>query len=210
VPERLLRLRRRALLAVAFVAGTTATTQAQWIITPYAGINVAGDLETRRGGVGVSAGYFARWVGFEFDVERHGHFFEDAKIGNVSTYPMEHINTRATHIVANVVVPLEPRGATSWRPYGAAGFGLIRADFIYVTGPARPDVHQNDFAFNAGGGVIKSLNSRVGLRGDLRYSRAFADQDKPLSAGQIGDMNGVYRDYGFWQFTFGVTFGQRR
>jgi hypothetical protein len=58
--------------------------------------------------------------------------------------------------------------------------------------------------------VIKSLNSRVGLRGDLRYSRAFADQDKPLSAGQIGDMNGVYRDYGFWQFTFGVTFGQRR
>jgi hypothetical protein len=42
---------------------------------------------------------------------------------------------------------------------------------------------------------------------DLRYFRALADQDKVLPAGQIGDGEGVYRDYGFWRLTFGVTFG---
>jgi hypothetical protein len=188
-------------LAVAWIA---APAQAQWIVTPYVGVNVAGDLETRRGGAGVSAGYIGDWVGFEFDVERHGHFFKDAEIGNTGNSFTEDVNTRATRIMGNVLVPLHRTGATGWRLYGAAGFGLIRADFIHE-GPS-PEVHQNDFAFNAGGGVIKSLNSRLGLRADLRYFRAFADQNKSLPAGQIGDVNGVYKDYGFWQFTFGVTF----
>jgi len=53
---------------------------------------------------------------------------------------------------------------------------------------------------------MKSLVSPVALRADLRYFRAFADRDKPLTAGQIGDVNGVYRDHGFWQAGFGFTF----
>jgi opacity protein-like surface antigen len=181
-----------------------APAHAQWILTPYLGINVAGDLERRRGGVGVSAGYVGDWVGFEFDVERHGHFFKDAEIGNTAFTEAGDVNTRATRIMGNVIVPLHRGGPTRWRPYGAAGFGLIRADFLHE-GPD-PDVHQNDFAFNAGGGVIRSLNPRLGLRADLRYFRALADRNKSLPAGQIGDVNGVYRDYGFWQFTVGVTF----
>jgi opacity protein-like surface antigen len=168
-------------------------------------------------GAGVSAGYIGDWVGFEFDVERHGHFFKDAEIGNTGTALTEDVNTRATRIMGNVLVPLHRKSATGWRLYGAAGLGLVRADFIHLgqspdvvradssnEGPR--EIHQNDFAFNAGGGVIKSLNSRLGLRADLRYFRAFADQNKSLPAGQIGDVNGVYRDYGFWQVTFGVTF----
>ena len=63
------------------------------------------------------------------------------------------------------------------------------------------DIGQNDPAFNVGGGVIYSLNNRVGLRGDLRYFRAFVDEDKREG--------GYFKDYGFLRATFGVTFGSR-
>jgi len=44
-----------------------------------------------------------------------------------------------------------------------------------------------------------SPGSRVGLRADLRYFRALADEDKP---------DGVYfNDYGFWRAALGITFG---
>jgi hypothetical protein len=58
---------------------------------------------------------------------------------------------------------------------------------------------QNNFGFNLDGGVIVSLNRRMGLRGDLRYFRALVDenqQDSVLSKG-----------YDFLRVSFGVTFG---
>ena len=42
-----------------------------------------------------------------------------------------------------------------------------------------------------------SLNDRVGLRGDLRYFRAFVDESKREG--------GYFKDYGFVRATFGVT-----
>ena len=39
----------------------------------------------------------------------------------------------------------------------------------------------------------------AGLRGDLRYFRAFVDEEKRES--------GVLKDYAFWRATIGVTFG---
>jgi hypothetical protein len=197
---------RSILFGVLVAAGTAAPAQAQWVVTPYVGINVAGDVEKGRGGLGASAGYFGGWWALEFDVERHGHFFKDAEINNDKTFA-EDVNTRATRLMGNVVVPIRRDGPASWHPYAAAGFGLIRAGFLHIR---TPNVYQNHLAFNAGGGIIKSLNSSVGLRGDLRYFRASADENKPLPAGQRGDVNGVYRDYGFWQFTFGVTLGVPR
>jgi opacity protein-like surface antigen len=61
------------------------------------------------------------------------------------------------------------------------------------------DIRQNNFAFNVGGGVMYSLNDRVGLRGDLRYFRTLVDEGKREG--------GFFKDYGFWRATFGVTFG---
>lgn len=202
-----MRIRCGILVTVLAGAWTAAPAQAQsqWVVTPYLGINIAGDLEKRRGGLGASAGYLGDWLGFELDVERHFHFFKDSEIGNTGNVMAEDVNTRATSFMGNVVVPIRGKGAT-WRPYGAAGFGVIRALFDH-TAPNQSDVHQNHLAFNVGGGVMRSLSSRLGLRGDLRYFRAFADENKSLPAGQRGDVNGVYRDYGFWHFTFGVTFG---
>ena len=95
--------------------------------------------------------------------------------------------------MGNIVVPI--RSASKWRPYGTAGLGLIRG----WTNEAQIDRHQNNIGFNAGGGLMYSLGSRVGLRGDARYFHVLVDENK--------SDNVYFDDYGFWRVTLGVTFG---
>jgi len=94
--------------------------------------------------------------------------------------------------MGNVVVPIRIRAASKWRPYAAAGLGVIRA-WTNLENRA-----QNNLGFNVGGGMKYSLNTRVGLRGDVRYFRAMVDQNAPRGV--------VFKDYGFLRASFGVTF----
>jgi opacity protein-like surface antigen len=201
-------IRRGRLLFSVLVVGCSATPAVgQWMATGYLGTNVGG-VEKGKGGIGASVGFVPGRLGFELDVERHWHFFKDADIGNTGSQQVADIDTRATSLMASVIVPTGATRGARWGPYGVAGLGVIRASFKHP-GPTAT-VHQDDVAFNAGGGVAYSLSSLVGLRLDLRYFRALADQDKQLPAGQQGDRNGFYRDYGFWRVTVGVTFGFSR
>jgi hypothetical protein len=197
-----MRVGRGILLTVLVVAWTVAPAQAQWVVTPYLGINLAGDAEFRRGGPGVSAGYFGDRLGFEFDVQRYNHFFKDK---NVDLVPNNcapgvppscvDLDTDAWSFMGNVVAPIRSQ-ETTWRPYGTAGLGVIHA---WVEGPGdQYDVEQDNLALNVGGGVMYSVKGRVGLRGDLRYFRAFVDEEKREG--------GYFKDYGFLRATFGVTF----
>jgi opacity protein-like surface antigen len=191
------------LVVVSVVGWTAAPAQAQWVITPQLAGNVAGDVEFRRGGPGVSGGYLGRRLGFEFEFQRYQHFFKDSEIvpldpaappnctPAVGAMPCTDINTDAMGFMGNVMVPFHRREA-KWLPYATAGLGLIRA------WTNEKDRHQNDVGFNVGAGLIYSAGARVGLRGDLRYSRGFAD---PNARGGV-----YFKDYGFWRVTFGVAF----
>ena len=200
-----MRIRSWGLFTVLVVAWTAAPAQAQWVVSPYFGVNLAGDAEFRRGGPGGSVSYFGGWLGFEFDVERYYHFFKDENVDLVPNNCLANLvnptgcvdlNTDAWSFMGNVVVPIRSNGA-KWRPYGAAGLGMIHA---WIEGPGdQYGIGQNNPAFDVGGGVIYSLNNRVGLRGDLRYFRAFVDEDKREG--------GYLKDYGFLRATLGVTFG---
>lgn len=198
-------IRRGRLLFTVLLVGCTATpAMGQWMATGYLGTNFGG-VEKGKGGIGGSVGYVPGRLGFELDLERHWHFFKDADIGNTGTQQAVDIDTRATSLMVSAIVPIRAPRGRRWRPYCAAGLGVIRATFKHA-GPTA-SVHQDDVAFNAGGGVTYSLSSLVGLRLDLRYFLALADQDKALPAGQRGDGDGFYRDYGFLRVTVGVTFG---
>jgi hypothetical protein len=176
-------------------------------VTPYLGVNLAGDAEFRKGGPGGSVAYFGDNVGFEFDVERYNHFFKDKDVANLIPNdcgvgphgePCTDLNTDAIGFMGNVVVPMRVASAKNWRPFATAGLGVIRS---WVTDPSNTvvDTNQNNLALNFGGGVRYSLSNRVGLRGDARYFRAFVDE-------HAGD--GFYfKNYGFLRVAFGVTFG---
>ena len=205
-----MRVRGGIFLTVLFVAGTAAPARAQWVVTPYLGINLAGDGEFRRGGPGLTVGYIGDRRGFEFDFERYNHFFKDRDIANLipnncgvgpavglASELCTDANTDAMSFIANVVAPIRFKGAKNRRPCATAGFGVIRA---WVDDPSHQlvDTDQNNLGCNFGGAVMYSLNDRAALRGDLRYSRAFVDENRREG--------GYYKDYGFLRATVGVTF----
>ncbi len=195
---------RCVLLTVPVLAWAAAAVHAQWVITPQLGMNFAGDVEHGKGGPGGSVAYFHGRLGFELEFQRYQHFFKDSEILPLDPAAPPNcrpgvgpsctdIDTDAMGFMANVVVPIRIQAAPKWRPYGTAGLGLIRA------WTNERDRNQNDVGFNVGGGVMFSLSKRVGLRADLRFFLALADENEP---------DGVYfKDYGFWRATLGVTFG---
>jgi hypothetical protein len=203
--EAVTRVQSCLLFAVLFLGVAVAPAHAQWLATPYLGVNVAGDTEFRRGGPGVSFGNWQARFGFEFDVMRYNHFFKDVDVvprdpaapPNCTAQqqgPCADINTDAIGFMGNVVVPFRGGAAAKWQPYGTAGLGLIRA---WTNEQGR---HQNDLGFNAGGGVTYWLKGRLGLRGDLRYTRALVEKTGPAN-------NRIRAtDYGYWRTAFGVTF----
>jgi opacity protein-like surface antigen len=186
---------RRFLLTALVVTWTAAPGYAQWVATPYLGMNVSGDVEKRKGGPGGSISYFGGLVRFEFDFQRYQHFFEDDDVVNLVPDRRADFDTDAVSFMGNVVAPVHIQGATRWRPYGTAGLGVIRAWLDSTVDQF--DTDQNNLAFNVGGGVMYSLRKQVGLRGDLRYFRALVDEDKREGV--------LFRDYGFWRTTVGVT-----
>ena len=203
-----MKAREWTLGTVLAVASAAAPAQAEWVVTPSLGINLAGDAEFRRGGPGGSVGYWGGRLGFELDVQRYNHFFKDETVdlvpnnrrpGLAPGAPCIDLTTDAWGFMGNVVAPLRGRGA-KWRPYGTAGFGVVHA---WVEGPGdRYDVEQDDLALSVGGGVMYSLHGRLGLRGDLRYVHAFVDED--------AREGGYFKDYGFLRATVGVTFSVPR
>ena len=198
-----MRIRGGIPLAVLVVASTAARAQAQWVVTPYLGINIGGDAEFRRGGPGGSVGYFGGRLGFEVDFQRYYHFFKDENLApggcgaGPAGAPCTDLDTDAMGLMGNVLVPIRIERAKNWRPYATAGLGVIHAWF---DAPGdHSDTDQDNLAFNLGGGVMYSRNRRVGFRGDLRYTRALVDESQREG--------GYFKDYGYWRATLGVTFG---
>jgi opacity protein-like surface antigen len=173
--KRDVRLLRGILLTVLLVGWTAAPAQAQWMATPYLGVNFAGDVEKRKGGPGGSIGYFGNRLGFEFDFQLFKHFFKDADVADLVPSGVD-LDTDARSFMGNVVTLIRTPGATNLRPYGTAGIGVIRA--VFETSYDLADTDQNNVGFNVGGGILYSLNDRVSLRGDVRYMRALVDEDK--------------------------------
>ena len=174
----ILRVQRCILFTLTATAWTVAPAQAQWVGTPYLGINLAGDAEFRRGGPGVSVAWFGDRLGFEFDVERYNHFFKDKDpadlvAGNrgVGTAggPCTDLNTDAIGYMANAIVPIRIADAKNWRPYAAAGLGVIHPWSRIVRSPWPTSIRTTSASTSAAARRTH-YNKRVALRGDCDIS----------------------------------------
>jgi hypothetical protein len=187
-------------LIVALIAGLAPPANAQLVVSPHVNAKVAGDVETERGGAGVSAGYYLpAWrglgVGFELDAGWYGHFFRDEDVDNLVPDGVD-LNTDALILTSNLLMPVSIPRAPIWRPYATVGLGVIHAIFE-VPGHEEYDTSQDNLTLNAGVGVMHQLNRVLGLRADLRYYHAFVDE-------QAGK-GGYFEDYDFWDVSIGVT-----
>jgi len=194
---------RPVLLAIVLVGCVTADSAADWVITPYAGLNWAAaatfndaalsyDDEFKSSfNVGGEVDWINGPLAVGFDFGYLPEFFADRKADDDFEFGSSYVLT----MMANVAyTPFQIAGL---RPYGAGGFGVMKThitdEFELFT------VSSTNAAFNVGGGVQWPLGARYGIRGDARYFRTVQEKlpEREVDVA-IGSLS-------FWRFTGGVT-----
>jgi opacity protein-like surface antigen len=190
---RLLRYLSTILLALGLPA---AHASAQTTLTPFFGVTYGGDtLENRYVYGGLLS--FGETVGLDVDFGFAPNFFGDAD-------PFLEFQSKLniTTLMANLRIGGSPQGA-GISPFISGGVGLMRAS-ISTTGDLFDELSRNDFALNAGAGLVGYFSQHVGLRGDVRYFRSLADSGDD---GFIFDpRNFDLGDFDYWRATVGVSF----
>jgi opacity protein-like surface antigen len=198
----------RALLVVVVLGGGAVPASADWLFTPYLGLNFGGsanfgdvgDFEDNFEKKAVFGGSLA-WmgagaVGVEFDLGVSPNFFaittgdEDFDFGD----------SNLTTFMINAIVgaPLGGQTGPGVRPYVAGGVGLMRSHISPTI--IFDDLDSTDFGINLGGGITGFFSDNVGIRGDIRYFRSLQDNE-PDDNFDLG-----LSSFHFWRGTVGVTF----
>jgi opacity protein-like surface antigen len=190
-------------------AAAPATASADWLFTPFVGVNWGGaanfgdvgdfdDEFEKRGNFGASLAYMgAGAFGFEVDFGWAPNFFENTTgSGN-----FEFGDNNVTTLMGNLVVGVPIGGQTGpgLRPYASGGVGLIRSQVDDPEGFFN-NTSTNDFGFNVGGGITGFFTDNIGIRGDVRYFRSFQDNEPD------DEFDLSLSNFHFWRGTVGVTF----
>ena len=197
-----------ALALMVFVAAP-AKASADWLFTPYFGVNwggaagftdFAGDFEDefeRKMNFGAALSWMgAGALGFEVDFGYSPNFFQNT----TGDSDFEFGDSNVTTLMANLKVgaPFGGQSGGGIRPYASGGLGLIKsriddADDLF-------EVNSTDFGLNVGGGVAGFFSDNLGLQGDVRYFRSLQDNEPD---DEVDVALGSFR---FWRGTVGLVF----
>jgi hypothetical protein len=187
-------------LAVIVIVGTTLLSVprhagAQTFLNPFVGTTLTtptGAGGNSKAGFGIAFGGLGKILGGETEI---------------AYYP-EVLDNTANAIAKNKVITFS--GNTLIGPtigpvkvYGAVGLGdlylnVTSVQSIVVPNPA--SLSTNYFTINVGGGVIGFFSSHFGVRGDLRYYRAFGFKLTDLQS------TGLQLDkFDFWRANIGLA-----
>ncbi len=183
-------------LALVALFAVPMTASADWLFTPYIGVNKGGSTSTTSTptNFGASlAGMGAGIAGFELDFSYAPNFFGPSS----PTFGDNNLTTLMGNLM--IGVPVGGQHGPGIRPYGVVGVGLVRQRATSVE-QSVSNLSTNDFGFDVGGGVMGFFTDNIGARGDLRYIRNFSatstDVLTPITAGTLST----------WRFSAGVTF----
>ena len=191
-------VKKLAIMAALLLALSPATARADWLFTPNIGAGFGGNASGREHlTYGASIGWMgAGVIGWEADLAYTPEFFE----GDDDDIDAFDGDSNVTSIMGNLLVGIPIGGQTGGgvRPYFVGGAGLMQsrvedADQLF-------DIDNNDFGINVGGGVMGFMTDNVGFRGDIRYFRAFSEDEQ----NEAIDLD--LSDFDFWRGTVGVTF----
>lgn len=197
-------------LAFVISAAAPAKASADWLFTPFIGMNWGasvnfndefGDFDDefeKRVTYGASLAWMGAGIaGFEIDFGYSPNFFELTEGSDDFDYGDNNLTT----LMANLTLgaPIGGQSGIGLRPYASGGVGIIRTR---IDNPGDLfEVNSNNWGFNAGAGIAGFFSDNIGIRGDVRYFRAFddiEDEDDDLDI-RLGDLR-------FWRGTVGVTF----
>jgi hypothetical protein len=168
---------------------------AQGFISPFVGTTLTSPTSTgsaTKPGFGVSLGSLGGFLGGETEI---------------AYYP-EVIDNSANGLSKNKVLSfsggllLGPK-IGGVKPYVALGAGDLHLNVTKLASLAQPtpaSISNDYFTFNVGGGVAALISSHFGVRGDLRYFRAFGIKVEDLQGAGL-----ALDHFNFWRAAGGVV-----
>ena len=181
----------------ALVLGLFVSTPAaaQTTLTPFTGVTFGGDTTENRWVYGGVLG-FGSGTGVDIDFGYSPNFF-----GNDDPFGELDGKLNITTLMFNIRFGGgKPTGVS---PFVSGGAGLMRAS-VSSPGDLFDEISRNDFALNAGGGLVGYFNGHVGLRGEVRYFRSL--QGESGADGIIIDPRDFdLGDFSFWRGTVGLS-----
>ena len=199
-------VRTAALLMVAILTCSAERASADWLFTPYAGINwgstarfndVVGYYEDQfapRADFGAIVAWPKGALGFEFDFGYHPQFFQDRLADDDFEWGSTHVLT----FMGNVTYAPGFLRIKGIRTHLAGGAGIIQSHLQEPNDAFTAE--SRTFGVNGGGGVTLPIATRFQLRGDVRYFRSLEDKAPPP------DVDVAVGKFSFWRGTVGVTF----
>lgn len=162
--------------------------RAEPYVNPWAGV-IFGNDDAAKGlwGFGASFGDAGGAVwGTETNIGLTPGFFG----GDVENYVLD--------FMAGITVgpTYNDKTGHSVRPYGIGEIGVIRTSIDGDAATAK--FTRNDFGYALGGGLAIEFNDHLGVRGDVRYFRAFSGDDA------LNSLNANLADFTYWRTAIGV------
>ena len=189
-------MKRFMLVAAALLVVSVARDAvAQGFVSPFVGTTLSSPSpsgSSTKPGYGIAFGNLGKVVGFDTEI---------------AYYP-EVLDNTANALAKNRVFTFSGDtliGPTIGRvkPYGAFGFGDLHLNVTSLSSVVIPNpasISTNYFTFNAGGGVMGFFTTHLGVRGDLRYFRAYGFKVTDLQS------SGITLDhFDFWRASIGLA-----
>jgi opacity protein-like surface antigen len=183
---------RRVLFLMVLAGGLTMVAAtpvaAQGFISPFIGYDFGGasgcpqlpNCEDKQPNFGVTLGAMGNVLGFEEEFAYAKDIFGESP----------QFSSSVLTVMSNVM--LIPNVGPV-RPYLAAGVGLMKTH-VDINAPSTiVSADNNNFGWDAGGGVMVLFGKHVGVRGDLRYFHTFQSLDFSLFGLNLG---GQQLDFG--------------
>jgi opacity protein-like surface antigen len=186
-------LKKCAVMAALLLALSPAAAHADWLFTPNLGTTFSSSTNTNEHFTyGASIGWMGAGIfGWEADLSYTPEFFK----GDDSSFSFVD-SSNVVSVMGNALIgiPIGGQRGGGFRPYFAAGMGLLSRE-VQSTNDLF-DVNTHDWGFNLGAGAMGFFTDHVGVRGDIRYLRSFKDLADNFDAGA----------FHYWRGTAGVTF----
>ena len=179
-------------LLVVFAAHDAA---AQGFISPFIGTTLTSPSSTgssTKPGYGVSFGGVGRIVGGETEIAFYPEVIDNS--ANRLT-KSKVVSFSGSMLLGPMMGPVKPYVA-----FGGGNLNLNVTGISSVVIPNPESISNNYFSFNAGGGVMGFFTDHFGVRGDLRYYRAFGIKFEDLE-----DAGLQLDKFNFWRASFGIV-----
>ena len=196
-------------LVLTVSAATPAKASADWLFTPFIGMNWGGnaaftdslgDFEDefeQKMNFGAQLSWMgAGALGFEVDFGYSPNFFENT----AGDADFAFGDSNVTTLMANLKIgaPFGGQHGAGIRPYASGGLGIIKSRIDDADDLFR--VNSTDWGLNIGGGVAGFFNDNMGLQGDVRYFRSLQDNEPD------DEFDVALGSFSFWRGTVGLVF----